>query len=67
MTHIMRDADTGDLLGEATPAQRQASNKSNSTGQHGIILIDADGDVIAPSSWAATQPGTRKVYTEARS
>lgn len=43
------DADTGEEIGEATPAQLVASDASESKGECGIILIDGDGDVVGQS------------------
>lgn len=53
------DSDTAELIGPATEAQIAASLAAGETGH---ILIDADGDVIEPGTWAAQQPGVRKVY-----
>lgn len=52
-------ADTGQWLGEATDAQVAASVAAK---PDGIILIDADGDVVIDGTWAAQQPGVRKVH-----
>lgn len=52
-------ADTAELIEIATPAQVEASALA---GETGIILVDADGEPIAESSWDAQQPGVRKVY-----
>jgi len=52
------DSDTGELVwSSATPQQWWASQATDG----GHILIDADGDVTTPGSWAAQQPGVRKV------
>lgn len=53
------DGDTAELLGPATDAQVAASVAAK---PDGIILIDADGDVVEPGSWAAERIGVRKVY-----
>jgi hypothetical protein len=55
----LMDADTGDKIGAATPAQIEASLAAGDTG---IILIDADGDVVDDGTWAAQQPGVRRVW-----
>lgn len=62
MSETLYDADTAELIGPATPAQIEASTEADDAGQCGIILVDADGDPIDPSSWDARQPGTRKAY-----
>lgn len=54
------DAETGDLIGHATVDQVSAT--IDDAGDTGIILIDADGDVVTPGGWAAQQPGVRRVY-----
>ena len=59
MSNTLHDADTADKIGPATVEQTEASLAAGDTG---VILIDADGDVIEPGTWAAQQPGTRKVY-----
>jgi hypothetical protein len=52
------DSDTGELVwSSATPQQWWASQATD----EGHILIDADGDVTTPGTWAAAQPGVRKV------
>jgi hypothetical protein len=53
------DGDTAEAIGPATTAQAEASFAA---GVEGFILVDADGDVVTDGSWAATQPGVRKVY-----
>lgn len=53
------DFETGEPIGPATTFQTAASFMA---GPEGHILIDADGDVVEPGTWAAQQPGTRKVY-----
>jgi hypothetical protein len=58
-TPQLRTADTDEVIGEATPAQIEASLAAGDTG---IILIDADGDVIDDGTWAAQQPGVRRVW-----
>ncbi len=40
------DGENGDRLGFATAEQREASDISEAQGEHGLILIDGDGDVI---------------------
>jgi len=53
------DSDTGELVwSSATPQQWWASQATD----EGHILIDADGDVVDPGTWAAQQPGTRRCY-----
>jgi len=42
----------------ATPQQLQASVRT----VDGVILVDCDGRVVPPGSWAACQPGVRRVY-----
>lgn len=59
MTDYLIDSETGCHIGAATPAQIEASDNA---GPEGHILIGADGDVVQPGTWAANQPGTRKVY-----
>jgi hypothetical protein len=59
----LHDGDTGADLGAATPAQIVASLADE---PYGIILVDADGDVVSPGTWAAQQPGVRSVYVTAR-
>jgi hypothetical protein len=53
------DAETSREIGPATYRQSQASATAGDTG---IILIDADGDVVIDGTWEAQQPGVRKVY-----
>ena len=53
------NADTTDEIGPATAAQIEASLAAGDTG---LILIDADGNVIHEGSWEAQQPGARKAY-----
>ncbi len=55
----LRDFDTCELIGTATAEQIEASDASNYSG---VILIDADGDVVADGTWAAQQPGVRQAY-----
>jgi hypothetical protein len=55
----LHDSDTGDRIGCATVDQIDASYRAGDTGE---ILIDTDGDVVSSGSWAAQQPGVRKVY-----
>lgn len=59
VTGTLMDAETDELIGPATPAQIEASLAAGDTG---MILIDADGDVIEQSSWDADQPGVRTVW-----
>ena len=53
------DAETAERIGNATDAQVAASVAAK---PDGIILIDADGDVVINGTWAAQQPGVRKAY-----
>lgn len=53
------DASTAEVIGVATQEQVDASLAA---GETGIILIDADGDVVEQGSWGARQPGVRSVY-----
>ena len=54
------DADTGEMIGKPTGEQIDASLADAAGGR---ILIDADGEVIVDAgSWAAQQPGVRRVY-----
>lgn len=55
----LHDSDTDELIGTATPAQIDASDAAGDTGH---ILIDTDGDVVSPGTWAAQQPGVRRVW-----
>ena len=64
-TPVLRDADTDELIGEATWDQHLASDIAYGKNQHGIILIDADGDVIDPSAMQSARQPVRRVYTEA--
>lgn len=59
--HIAYASETGAEIGPATAEQYAASIKA---GDEGHILIDADGDVVEPGTWAAQQPGVRKVYVQ---
>lgn len=52
------DSDTGEDLGPATSQQAEASART----VEGHILIDTDGDIVEPGSWASQQPGVRRVY-----
>ena len=53
------DSDTGEtIFTSATPQQWWASQATDT----GHILIDADGDVVTAGTWAAGQPGVRKVF-----
>lgn len=61
--HRLIDSDTGQDLGPATTEQIAASDRSESKGQQGHILIDADGDVLDESD-CPTWTGVRRVYTE---
>lgn len=58
-TEHLYDYDNAEDLGVATAEQIAACD--NAPGE--VILIDADGDVIAPGSWDAQQRGVRSVYT----
>ena len=58
-TYHLYDGDTAEDLGVATHPQVDASLAA---GSEGFILIDTDGNVVEPGSWAARQPGSRKVY-----
>ena len=55
----IHDSDTGEMIGDATVDQIDASDLAGDTGH---ILIDADGDVVSPGTWAAQQSGVRRVY-----
>lgn len=59
IAYTLHDYLTGERLGTATPAQVEASLAAD---DEGVIMIDADGNVITPGTWAAQQPGTRSVY-----
>jgi len=53
------DSDTNEvILTTATPEQWWASQATDA----GHILVDADGDVVDPGTWAAQQPGVRSAY-----
>lgn len=53
------DSDTNEvILTTATPEQWWASQAND----EGHILIDAQGRVVVEGTWAAQQPGVRKVY-----
>ena len=54
----LHDSNTTDVIGVATAEQIEASHR---TGE-GHILVDADGDVVDPGTWAAQQPGVRRCY-----
>lgn len=58
----LHDSDTGELIGTATAAQIDASDGAGHTGH---ILIDTDGDVVTVGTWAAQQPGIRRVWVSA--
>lgn len=58
-TFRLFDGDTTDEIGPATAAQIEASLAAGDTG---LILIDGDGDVVEDGTWAAQQPGVRKVF-----
>lgn len=58
-TGTLVDVDTCESLGVATAEQATASYEA---GSNGLILIDADGDVVTDGSWEAMQPGVRAVY-----
>ena len=59
----LRDAETTEPIGEATPEQIAASDRESAGGGH--FLVDWDGDVVGPQDenqpWA--QP-VRRVYVE---
>lgn len=57
-TASLYDSDTAELIGPATTAQIEASMATD----EGHILIDSDGDVVTDGTWAAQQPGVRRVY-----
>ena len=54
----LRDGDTDASIRPATAAEIVQSLAT----AEGGILIDADGDVVQDGTWAAQQPGVRKVY-----
>lgn len=56
----LHDAATGNVIGPATRAQFDASL----TTENGYILIDQDGDVVAPNGWAARRGGVRLVWVD---
>ena len=62
--YVLMDAETAEPIGPASVEQVKASLRAGDTG---IILIDADGDVVAEQD--ANQPYTpqpvRRVYAEA--
>jgi len=53
------DADTNEVIGEATAEQIAASSET----VEGIILVDADGDVVTAGEFGAA--GARRVYVDA--
>ena len=55
----IHDSDTGEMIGDATVDQIDASDLAGDTGH---ILIDADGDVVTAGTWAAQQSGVRRAY-----
>jgi hypothetical protein len=55
----LHDYNTGDKISPATPEQIEASLAAGDTG---IILVDADGNVVAKGSWEAQQSGVRTAY-----
>ncbi len=58
------DALTGQNLGEATPAQAQASEDASvEGGGYGVITVDGTGRVLDAGSWAARQPDALAVFT----
>lgn len=65
MHEHLYDAETGEDLGVATPAQSAASERAMvyDSGR-GHILVDSDGNVIEPSSWDAQQAGVRTVFAQ---
>lgn len=63
MSANLYDADTAEPIGPATTEQHEASDRSDEKGEHGVILIEAEGNVCPAGSWDAQQPGTRRVYT----
>lgn len=60
MSETLYDAETTERIGVATAEQIEASHAA---GETGVILIDASGSPVTEGSWAAQQPGTRRVYT----
>lgn len=57
--HAVYHSETGVLLASAaTPEQWLASRESD----EGHILIDTAGNVVQPGTWAASLPGTMKVF-----
>jgi hypothetical protein len=54
----LHDSETNEVLGDATNEQITHSLST----VEGHILVDADGNVVQPGTWAAQQPGVRKVY-----
>jgi hypothetical protein len=64
MTRYLIDADLNESIGPATPEQIAASDAAGDTG---IILIDAQGYVVAPQDQFLHQPRTapvRRAYVE---
>lgn len=56
---MLIDNETGTVIGQATDEQADASDH---TTENGVILIDAEGDVVWDGAWAAQQPGVRRVW-----
>lgn len=59
-TEMLHDSDTTEVIGVATAEQIEASHRT----VEGHILVDADGDVVEPGTWAAQQPGVRRCYVQ---
>jgi hypothetical protein len=59
----IHDADTGDLIGPASPAHIAAGRTAEAKdGGAGLFLVDAELRQVAAGTWAADQPGVRRVY-----
>ncbi len=59
---VLLDVESGDTLRRARPEEIIGS----AAAPQGIILIDADGDLVSEGEWGARQPGCRRVHVVAR-
>ncbi len=58
---MLLDADTGNVIDQLRVDNAEliaAAGKAPS----GVILVDADGELVAEGSWSARQPGVRRAY-----
>ncbi len=55
------DADTNELI-RALSAHDSELVVASATADGGVILVDADGELVAEGSWDASQPGVRRAY-----